>query len=115
MVPSDAQVDRDPKRDAVPPTFRVSAAELGAAFDAVARSDDRVEVIAGSASDGFVTYMQRSFLFGFPDFISVRFIDLEGGESTLGIFSRARDGKGDLDVNKKRVLRWVEQTQARVS
>lgn len=115
MVPGDADVDRDPKRDAVPPTFRVSAAELAAAFDAVATADDRVEVIAGSASAGFVTYMQRSLLFGFPDFISVKFIDLEGGGSTLGIFSRARDGKSDLDVNKKRVIRWVEQTRARVT
>jgi uncharacterized protein (DUF1499 family) len=114
MVPADAQVTRDPKRDAVPPTFSVSAGELAAAFDSVALADDRVEVLAGSASAGFVTYVQRSLLFGFPDFISVRFIDLPSGGSTLGIFSRARDGKSDLDVNQKRVNRWVEQTEARV-
>jgi uncharacterized protein (DUF1499 family) len=115
MVPVDAQVDRDPKRDAVPPTFSVSAAELAAAFDSVAKADDRVEVIAGSAAEGFVTYMQRSALFGFPDFISVTFVALPDSGSTLAIYSRARDGKSDLDVNKKRVIRWVEATQAKLA
>ena len=115
MVPADAQVDRDPKRDAAPPTFQASAAEVGAAFDAVATSEARVEVIAGSAAAGFVTYVQRSQLFGFPDFISVKFIDLPSGGSTIAVFSRARDGKSDLDVNKKRVTRWVEQTQSRIA
>jgi uncharacterized protein (DUF1499 family) len=114
MVPIDAQVDRDPNRDALAPTFSVSAAALASAFDAVAKAEDRVEVIAGSAADGFVTYMQRSLLFGFPDFVSVTFIDLPDGGSTLGIFSRARDGKSDLDVNKKRVTRWIDATQARL-
>ena len=78
-------------------------------------SDARVEVIAGSAAAGFVTYVQRSQLFGFPDFISVKFIDLPSGGSTIAVFSRARDGKSDLDVNKKRVTRWVEQTQSRIA
>ena len=60
-----------------------------AAFDAVALGDDRVEVLAGAASDGFVTYVQRSALFAFPDYVSVRFIEADGGGSTLAV-SHAR-------------------------
>lgn len=112
LVPEDAQVDRDQKRDGQPPTFTASASAVGAAFDAVAKADARVEVLAGSAADGFVTYMQRSAIFGFPDFISVRFIDLPAGGSTLAIYSRARDGQGDMGVNEKRVKRWVAETTA---
>lgn len=113
-VPADAVVDRHPERDAHPPTFDVSAADLAEAFDAAARSDDDVEVLAGSASDGHVTYIQRSKLFKFPDYVSVRFIELPDGRSTLGVFSRARYGQSDMDVNKKRVDRWLEATTKRL-
>ncbi len=84
IAPAGEGVDRD----ADAPTFTVSVAELAAAFDAVALGDDRVEVLAGSASDGFVTYVQRSAFFAFPDYMSVRFIEADGGGSTLAVFSR---------------------------
>lgn len=115
VVPADATVDRDPDRDAHPPTFEVSATDLGAAFDAVATADDRVDVLAGSAADGHVTYVQRSKAMHFPDYVSVRFIDLPDGGSTLAIFSRARYGQKDFDVNKKRVERWIEATEQRLA
>ena len=105
VAPAGASIDRD----ADAPTFSVPVAELAAAFDAVALGDDRVDVLAGSASDGFVTYVQRSAFFAFPDYVSVRFIEADGGGSTLAVFSRSRYGKGDLGVNKKRVVRWLEQ------
>lgn len=111
LTPDSAPADRDAERDGSAPVFEVDAAALSAAFDAVALGDARVEVIAGSAADGFVTYMQRSALFGFPDFVSVKFVDVPGG-SSLAIFSRARDGKSDLGVNEKRVTRWVAATTA---
>ena len=104
-----APVGESIDRDADAPTFSVSVADLADAFDAVALGDDRVEVLAGSASDGFVTYVQRSAFFAFPDYVSVRFIEADGGGSTLAVFSRSRYGKSDLGVNKKRVTRWLEQ------
>lgn len=114
LTPDSAPADRAAERDGSAPVFDVDVAALSAAFDAVALADGRVEVIAGSAADGFVTYMQRSAFFGFPDFVSVKFVEVPGG-SSLSIFSRARDGKSDLGVNKKRVIRWVEATTARLN
>ncbi len=114
-VPADATVDRHPERDALPPTFDVSAAELGAAFDAVATGEERVAVLAGSASEGHVTYVQRSKAMHFPDYISVRFIDLPEGGSTIAVFSRARYGQKDFDVNEKRVERWLAATTQRLA
>lgn len=100
--------------DSIAPIFPVSAAELGAAFDAVALGDDRVEVVGGSATDGHVTYVQRSKTMAYPDYVSVRFIDLGDGTSTLAAFSRARYGYSDLGVNQKRLNRWVAATGERV-
>lgn len=114
-VPADAPVDRHPERDGHPPTFDVSVAELGAAFDVVATAEDRVDVLAGSASEGHVTYVQRSKTMRFPDYVSVRFVDLANGGSTLAIFSRARYGSGDFDVNEQRVNRWIEATKKRLT
>lgn len=110
LVPADADVDRDPDRDGVPPDFDVGATVLSAAFDRVAQGEGRVEVLTGLASHGFVTYVQRSAFFGFPDYISVRFIDIPGGRSTIAIISRARYGQSDLGVNEKRVARWTDGT-----
>lgn len=103
VAPDDATIDFD----AVAPTFDMSVAELAAAFDRVARADGRVDVIGGSPSEGFVTYVQTSRLFGFPDYVSVRFIELAPDRSTLAVFSRSRLGQSDLGVNEQRVQRWL--------
>ena len=112
LVPPDADVDRDPKRDGEAPVYTQSSSEVAAAFDEFVRAEANVEVLAGSTADGFVTYVQRSTLFGFPDYMSVKFIDRPDGGSTIAIFSRARYGRSDLDVNEKRVTRWVDGTTA---
>jgi hypothetical protein len=112
LVPPEADVDRDPKRDGEAPVYTQSSAEVAAAFDAFARAESNVEVLAGSAADGFVTYIQRSTLFGFPDYMSVKFFDRADGGSSIAIFSRARYGRSDLDVNEKRVVRWIDGTTA---
>ncbi|MGB3187474.1 MAG: DUF1499 domain-containing protein [Ornithinimicrobium sp.] len=101
-------------REGEAPVFDVPVAELVAAFDQVALADSRVDVLAGSAEAGFVTYLQRSALMGYPDYISVRFIPIDEGRSTLAVLSRARYGSSDLGVNQKRVDRWVQQTTQRL-
>lgn len=110
LVPADAPVDRDPKRDGDPPIYTQSADEVARAFGVFVQSESNVEVLAGAADDGFVTYIQRSTVFGFPDYISVSFIDLPEGGSTIAVFSRARYGQGDFNVNEKRVIRWIDGT-----
>ncbi len=96
------------------PAFDVSVSELAVTFDEVATEESRVEVLAGSATEEFVTYIQRSALMGYPDYISVRFLDTNNGGSTVAIYSRARYGSSDLGVNEKRVQRWVQETQQRL-
>ncbi len=76
-------------------------------FDAVARPSGAT-IIAGSVDEGWVTYVQRTMILGFPDYISVKAIPVEGG-SALIIWSRSRYGTSDFGVNKKRIDGWLTQ------
>jgi len=94
--------------DIVLPLTDTPAEEQLKALDAVARSDKRVEVVAGSVAEGWITYVQRSALFGFPDYISVKTVTTDKGNS-LALWSRSRYGYYDLGVNKERLERWLTE------
>lgn len=97
------------------PVVGSTVAELAAAFDSVATGSPRVEIVAGSAADGHVTYVQRSATVGYPDYISVRFFETEDGSATFAAFSRSRYGHSDLGVNEKRLTDWVARTVSATS
>jgi len=80
--------------------------ELLASLDAVARTEPRVKVVAGSTESGRITYVQRSAIMGFSDYISVTAVKTEAG-SGLILWSRARYGYSDLGVNQARLQRWL--------
>lgn len=96
------------------PVFDVAASDLASAFDRVVDGQPRIELLQDDrASGGPVTWVQRSALFGFPDYISVTFVPMaDGSASTLAVFSRARVGQSDLGVNEKRVTAWLTQLEA---
>lgn len=114
LLPADVSGETVPERDAAAPVFDVPTSSLESAFDEVAMGDGRVKVVEGSAAQGFVTYVQRSALMGYPDYVSVRFIEVDDATSTVALLSRSRYGSGDLGVNEKRVKRWIDATQARL-
>ena len=75
--------------------------------------DERSSVIAGSPEDGFVTYMLRTRTFGYPDFLSAKWVpNYKGG--VLYIYSRSRFGYSDLGRNKRRVLEWIKRLETHV-
>ena len=83
-----------------------SSIELLAALDAVARAEPRVEVVAGGVEAGKITYVQRSAIIGFPDYISVSTIETIDGNGLI-LWSRSRYGHSDLGVNRARLERWL--------
>lgn len=99
------------------PEFGVSVSELSSAFDRMVSKQPRIELLQDDRSSGGpVTWVQRSALFGFPDYISVQFLDTEDGEgSTLAIFSRARLGQSDLGVNEKRITAWLVALETEIA
>ncbi|WP_425039131.1 DUF1499 domain-containing protein [Primorskyibacter sp. S187A] len=73
------------------------------ALDAIVRAEPRTQLLAGSAESGHVTYVTRSALWGFPDYVT-----LQRTDGQIRVFSRLRFGKADLGVNAARVDRWLE-------
>ena len=94
-------------QDADSLVFDMDPATLAAKFNEIALSQPKVTVLAGSADTGHVTYLQRTNLMAYPDYISVKIAAKEGGKSRLIIYSRSRFGRSDLGVNKARIKAWV--------
>jgi len=90
------------------PVFAVDAASLAQAFDDMAMAQPRVERLAGSVGELWLTYVQKSAVMRYPDYISMRFVDNADGTATLAVFSRSRYGHSDLGVNRGRVKKWIK-------
>ena len=94
--------------DLVSPVYSEPAVVMAQAFDEFALQQRATVRIAGLPPELMMTYVQRSEALKFPDYISVKFIDLGDGTSTIAIYSRARYGYADMGVNQARVERWVK-------
>ena len=81
-------------------------AELFTTLNQVAQSAPRSSRLAGTVEDGHVTYVARSLVFGFPDYVTI-WTDKE----TIVLYSRLRFGQSDLGVNKKRLEAWIQAAQ----
>ena len=78
--------------------------ELRARLDAVAQQDG-AELLA--EDDASVTWLARTRLMGYPDFVSIRLDPAEGGGTQLTALSRSRFGQSDLGINAARLDRWL--------
>ena len=94
------------------PVYSANPTLMAKAFDDFVLSQNKTKRIAGSPEEGWMTYVQRTPRWNFPDYISVKFIDLNGGKSTIAVFSRSRFGYSDLGVNEARVKTWVKTLQS---
>jgi uncharacterized protein (DUF1499 family) len=89
------------------PFFAESPSALMSRLDAMATAEPRTSRLAGDPQDGFATYVQRSALWGFPDYVSARAVPEDGG-ARLVLWSRSRYGYSDMGVNEARVQRWLD-------
>ncbi len=89
------------------PVYTANPTLMAKAFDDFVLRQSKTIRIDGSPEEGWMTYVQRSQRLNFPDYISVKFIDLNGGNSTVAIYSRSRFGHSDMGVNEARVKAWM--------
>lgn len=96
------------------PALRVAATpeRTLAAFDAVAL-EAGAEQVVWEPEAGRATYVDRSAVLGFPDYVSVKVSPQEGG-SRLAAYSRLRFGQDDFGVNRERLEAWTAATLARL-
>lgn len=95
-------------RDA--PRFSADADTVLATFANIARSELGVYPVAGSVDEGMMTFVARSRVFGFRDYITVKATDESGG-AKLAIFARPRFNLYDWGVNAKRLDRWLSKLE----
>jgi uncharacterized protein (DUF1499 family) len=94
------------------PEFDMDAVGLAKVFDEIILATDGVDLLAGAPDQLFVTYIARTKTLRYPDYISIKFIDLGGGRSTFAVFSRSRFGSNDFGVNRQRFQHWLKQLNA---
>lgn len=94
------------------PALRLRAApeRALATLDAVAR-EARAERLVWAPEAGRATYVDRSRVMGFPDYVSVK-VSPEGDGARLSAYSRLRFGRDDLGVNRARLERWLAEVEA---
>ena len=90
------------------PVYTVPAEIMANAFNDYVLTQPNTLLVDGSVGALWLTYVQRTPVLKMPDYITVKFIDLEGGKSTIAIYSRSRFGYGDMGVNKARVDLWLQ-------
>lgn len=76
-------------------------------FDVIAKAHG-ADPMGTTIDDMWITYVHRTALFGFPDYISVKAVP-EGDGAALIVWSRSRYGHSDLGVNKERIDSWLAQ------
>ncbi|MBK1634508.1 DUF1499 domain-containing protein [Rhodovulum adriaticum] len=96
------------------PVYDVPPKALAIALASVALAEPNTKRIAGAPDALWQTFVQRSALWAFPDYISIKVVPVEGG-ATYAAFSRARYGYSDLGVNAARMARWQVALEQRLA
>mgnify|MGYP001819684100 CR=1 FL=1 len=97
------------------PRYPADAETVLETFADIATSDWTVGLVEGSIDEGMMTFVARSLVFGFRDYITVKATD-EAGGAKLSVFARPRINGYDWGMNAKRLDRWLgelEQTLGR--
>lgn len=94
------------------PLFASAPAEVMAAFDAVITGEG-ARVFAGSIEEGFVTYLTRTRIFKFPDYVTVR-VASEGEDTRLTYRALTGTKGGDGGTNAVRMERLLSAVRERL-
>lgn len=89
------------------PVFSVPAAAVKEAWLRVLSNEPRVKLLESDEPHLQFEFVQRTAVFRFPDRITVRFVPLADGHSTLAVYSRSIYGWSDLGTNRRRIERWL--------
>jgi uncharacterized protein (DUF1499 family) len=90
------------------PIFKLNVRNLRNKFEAIALTQNNVELKRQSDHPPQSDYIVRTNIMRYPDIVTVRFIKLGPNSSTLAIYSRSVYGHSDFGVNEKRVKNWLK-------
>ena len=95
--------------DMVSPAFPIAVDRLHALWPQALRGERGVVSLLDEPDRGRQILVQHSAALQFPDVITVEFVPLAPEQSSLAIYSRARYGKLDFGVNRRRVEAWISR------
>lgn len=124
LAPNDpASVHADPLVDGVSgpkaayvgpaeaPVFDLAPAVLFGLVERVILATPGVTKVAEGPDPLHASYIARTRLMGYPDYVSLRVVPVEGGTS-YAIWSRSRFGGSDLGANAARLGGWRAAIEA---
>lgn len=94
------------------PVFDCPGSRLIAAWESAVGTFPRMKELDQEQDGQQRTYVQRTAFLGFPDIITVRFMDLDEGKSTLALYSRSQYGYSDAGANRRRVRKLLSALTA---
>ncbi|MEE8172001.1 MAG: DUF1499 domain-containing protein [Alphaproteobacteria bacterium] len=101
--------------DLVIPVFACDAARLYAVVREFALAQPRTKLQSESPVENHLTFVQRTAFWHFPDDVVAEITAVENGGAALMLSSKARYGKMDFGVNRRRVKRWLTAFEARLA
>lgn len=96
------------------PIYPVPVQELQDAWFKLVAAQPATRVIASDEAARQFDIETLTPLVGFPDTITVRFLETPDGGSTMAVYSRSFYGKSDFGANKKRLDAWLAELAARL-
>ncbi len=105
----------DPQRSEVrligleAPRYAATASEVLEEVLAIAKRDG-AKLVQGGVEEGMMTFLTRTRIVGFRDYITVKAVDEPGG-AKLAVLARPRLNGYDWGVNQKRLDRWLGELE----
>lgn len=110
-----APAGTNPAPDLVTPTFHLPADRLYRILLAVAASQKRTVLAAEYPAVRQAHFVCRSAWLNFPDLIAIQVNEMSADSSALVLYSRSVYGYSDLGVNRRRLIAWLADVQARIN
>jgi len=89
------------------PVFAIPVASLKLQWDDMLMRQPQVTRLQALSTDRQETVIQRTDWMRYPDIITVEFIPLGTGQSSLAIYSRSIYGRQDFGANQDRIKLWI--------
>ncbi len=99
--------------DELSPVFNVPVPILVDAFRNAALANGRAQVV--ESSNYAMHIVDTTPLMGYQDDVHVQFIPVSERQSTLCAYSASRTGYWDIGTNRRRLEKWLRETQRRLS
>ncbi len=96
------------------PTFAMPRQDLVQAWDSLMAENTGFVLLRKNDKSHRRDYEQRTKWLRFPDRLTVEVVALEGGKSSLAIYSRSKYGYSDMGLNEARVSGLLNKLTARL-